>query len=420
VLYTTNPPTTRADFPILSTEANGHPLIYLDNAATTQKPVAVLQALDRYWTTQNANVHRGVHHLSQVATRLYDEAREKARVLLNAKSTAEVIFTKGTTDGINLVAASLSLSEGDEILLSTMEHHSNIVPWQLAAGKVGAVVRPIPITDEGEIVWDAYVDLLKSGRVKVVGIVHVSNSLGTVNPIKEMARLAHEAGALILVDGAQAAPHTLIDVQDLDADFYTLSGHKLYGPTGIGVLYGKESLLNAMPPYQGGGDMIRVVTFERTTYADLPAKFEPGTPNIAGVIGLGAAVDYLSSLGGKPSGNLRNDLGAAFAEIERYEHALLGYATEKLSKIDGLTITGTAREKAGILAFTLRQAHPHDIGTILDQLGIAVRTGHHCCQPLMRRLGVPATARASFAFYNTFEEIDRLADGVESITEMFA
>lgn len=423
----------RADFPILATQANGRPLVYLDNGSTSQKPQVVIDVLDHYWKAQNSNVHRGVHYLSQLATKEFDAAREVVRVFLNAPSLGEVIFTKGCTESVNLVATCLTsaqavrngigLSEGDEILVSTMEHHSNIVPWQLAAARVGASVIPIPITDAGEIDLDAYASLLSSGRVKMVGIVHVSNSLGTINPIKEMARMAHEVGALVLVDGAQAGPHTLIDVQDLDADFYTLSCHKIYAPTGVGVLYGKRALLEAMPPYQGGGDMIYTVSFEKTTYAPLPAKYEAGTPNIAGVIGLGAAIKYLADVGRRSLGveaGLRESLAAAFEAIHGHEVELTSYATEKLLAIPGLKITGTAAEKAGIVAFTLEGAHPHDIGTILDQEGIAIRAGHHCCMPVMKRLGVPATARASFAFYNTIADVDRLVEGVVKVREMFS
>ncbi|MGV3616161.1 MAG: aminotransferase class V-fold PLP-dependent enzyme [Fimbriimonas sp.] len=429
----------RRDFPILETRANGRPLVYLDNAATSQKPQAVLDVLLRYWTEQNANVHRGVHYLSQLATREFDAAREKIRLLLNASSTKEIILTKGCTEGINLVATCLTppLAAGDTVLLTTMEHHSNIVPWQLAAERVGAQVVPIPITDAGEVDLDAYASLLREHRVRVVGMVHVSNSLGTINPIKQMVRMAHDAGALAMVDGAQAGPHTFVDVQDLDADFYTLSCHKIYAPTGVGVLYGKRALLEAMPPYHGGGDMIRTVAFERTTYADLPAKFEAGTPNVAGVIGLGAAIDYLSGVASKgnpgPESGIsarmaeethglegRATLGAAFAAIHAHEVALTQRATAQLEEIPGVRITGSAEDKAGIVAFTLEGAHPHDIGTILDQDGIAIRAGHHCCMPLMRRLDVPATARASFAFYNTEEEVDALVASVRKVKEMFA
>jgi cysteine desulfurase/selenocysteine lyase len=413
----------RRDFPVLETQVNGRPLVYLDNAATSQKPQAVLDVLDRYWTQQNANVHRGVHYLSQIATREFDAAREKIRVLLNAASPKEVILTKGCTEGINLVATCLTangtIREGDTILLTTMEHHSNIVPWQLAAERVGAQVVPIPITDSGEVELDAYARLLREHRVRVVGMVHVSNSLGTINPVREMVRMAHEAGALALVDGAQAGPHALIDVQAIDADFYTLSCHKIYAPTGVGVLYGKQALLEAMPPYHGGGDMIRTVSFERTTYADLPAKFEAGTPNIAGVIGLGAAIDYIRGLAPDAADD-RAALATAFAAIHAQEIALLERATARLTEIPGIRITGTAPDKAGVLAFTLEGAHPHDIGTILDQEGVAIRAGHHCCMPLMRRLGVPATARASFAFYNSEAETDALVASVRKVKEMFA
>lgn len=414
----------RQDFPILSTFVGGRPLCYLDNAATSQKPKAVIESQERFWKTQNANVHRGVHHLSQIATREFDKARESVRVLLNARSLKEVLFTKGCTEGINLVAHGLTLNrhlgEGDTVLLSTMEHHSNIVPWQLAAERVGANVVPIPVSDAGEIDLDAYAVLLKEHRVKVVGVVHISNSLGTVNPVREMVRMAHEAGALVLVDGAQAGPHTLIDVQEIDADFYTLSCHKIYAPTGVGVLYGKQALLESLPPYQGGGDMIRTVSFEKTTYADLPAKFEAGTPNIAGVLGLGAAIQYIGSLGGtEAEGDLRMRLGSAFEAIRYQESLLTRRATEKLLELGGVRITGTAKEKAGIVAFTLDGAHPHDIGTILDQQGVAIRAGHHCCMPLMKRLGVPATARASFAFYNTEEEVDAFIAATLRVKEMF-
>jgi cysteine desulfurase/selenocysteine lyase len=425
----------RKDFPILDTFAHGHPLVYLDNGATSQKPKFVIDALDRFWTHENANVHRGVHYLSQRATQEYDAVRIRVRNLLNARFDREIIFTKGCTEAINLVAHCLSLTaplkdgpngqswgglaEGDEILVSTMEHHSNIVPWQLVADRVGARVLPIPITDGGEIELDAYARLLRSGRVRVVGIVHISNSLGTINPVKQMIRMAHEVGAVVLVDGAQAGAHTLVDVRDLDADFYTLACHKMFAPTGIGVLYGRTEWLEAMPPYQGGGDMIRTVSFERTTFAELPAKFEAGTPNIGGVVGLGATIRYLASLGEAVDGE-RSALATAYRLIGEHEHRLVGRATERLSEIPGVRITGTAPEKASIVAFTLADAHPHDVGTILDMRGIAVRAGHHCCMPLMRRLGVPATVRASFALYNTLEEVDGLVDGVLAVKEMFA
>jgi cysteine desulfurase/selenocysteine lyase len=419
----------RAEFPILEREVNGHPLVYLDNGATSQKPLPVLEAIDRYWTTQNANVHRGVHTLSQVATQAYDGTRETVRAFLGAGESDEIIFTKGCTEGINLVAHGLKLSSGDRILVSTMEHHSNIVPWQLAAEKVGATVEPIPISDAGEIDLEAYESLLKGGRVKMVGIVHVSNSLGTVNPVKQMAVMAHAYGAQILIDGAQAGPHRRIDVRDLDADFYTLSCHKMYAPTGVGVLYGKRALLEAMPPYQGGGDMIRRVSFEKTTYAPIPAKFEAGTPNIAGVVGLDAAIKFISDFGfsisdleieERPGEEIEQGLDLAFGALEAREAELTAYATERLLAVDGLRLTGTAKDKAGVLSFVLDFAHPHDIGTILDGEGVAVRTGHHCCQPLMKRLGVPATTRASLAMYNTEGEIDVLIRGLERVREVLA
>lgn len=421
----------REDFPILETVVAGHPLAYLDNAATSQKPQAVLDAMDRFHREANANVHRGVHALSVKSTRMFDDAREKVRMLLNAGDVREVVFTKGCTEGINLVAQCLSslhgwsneavreahrIREGDTILLSTMEHHSDIVPWQLAAERTGAQVIPIPITDAGEIEMDAYAALLREHRVRVVGMVHVSNSLGTVNPVKEIVRMAHEAGALALIDGAQAGPHILVDVQDIDADFYTLSCHKIYAPTGVGVLFGRKSLLDAMPPYHGGGDMIRTVAFERTTYAPVPAKYEAGTPNVAGVIGLGAAVDYLACIGGGG----REGLERAFSAIHARELELAARADAGLREISGYRRTGEAKEGSGIVSFIVDGVHPHDLGTILDSEGIAIRAGHHCCMPLMKRLGVPATARASFALYNTEEEADRLVEGVRKAKEMFA
>lgn len=410
--------TLRAEFPILGISVHGKPLAYLDNGATSQKPRAVLEAVDRYYRTENANVHRGVHTLSQLATEAYDGTRPLVRAFLNAREDAEIIFTKGCTEGINLVAHGLALSAGDRILVTAMEHHSNIVPWQLAAERAGATVEPIPITDAGEVDLDAYRALLAQGRVKLVGVVHVSNSLGTVNPVKEIAALAHNAGALVLVDGAQAGPHRRIDVQDLDADFYTLSCHKMYAPTGVGVLYGKRSLLEALPPYQGGGDMIRHVSFERTTYAPIPAKFEAGTPNIAGVVGLGAAITFIASLG--EGASLREKLDAAFRILEVREKELTRYATERLLGIAGLKITGNAPDKAGVLGFVVDFGHPHDVGTILDSEGVAVRTGHHCCQPLMRRLGVPATVRASLAMYSAEWEIDALVQGLHKVREVLS
>ncbi len=450
------------DFPILQTLANGRPLAYLDNAATSQKPLAVLNAMDSFWREANANVHRGVHYLSGKATQQFDDARETVRQFVNAVCTSEVVFTKGCTEAINLVANSFSspvsmwlgqgkpFEPGDVILLSQMEHHSNIVPWQLAAAKTGATIKVIPMFDNGELDLDAYAKLLKENRVRMVGVVHVSNSLGTVNPVKQMAKMAHNAGALILVDGAQAGPHLRINVADLDPDFYTLSCHKIYAPTGVGVLYGKEELLKAMPPYQGGGDMIRTVSFEQTTFADPPAKYEAGTPNVGGVIGLAAAIDYIRSLAPDvPTGAQRlvsvedaksairqmrlematftsvkpdrkEPLQEAFDAIAAQENDLTAHATSKLLQIPGLKITGTAADKGSVVAFTLDGVHPHDIGTILDSEGVAIRAGHHCCMPLMQRLGVPATARASFSFYNTREEVDALVAGVLKVKEMFA
>jgi cysteine desulfurase/selenocysteine lyase len=410
----------RKEFPILDLQVNGHPLAYLDNGATSQKPRAVLEAVDRYWTTQNANVHRGVHQLSQVATQAYDGTRTAVRAFLGAAEEAEIIFTKGCTEGINLVAHGLKLEPGDRILVTAMEHHSNIVPWQLAAERAGAAVEPVPITDEGEVDLDAYRSLLAQGRVKLVGVVHVSNSLGTVNPVKEMAALAHVHGALVLIDGAQAGPHRRVDVRDIDADFYTLSCHKMYAPTGVGVLYGKRALLEAMPPYQGGGDMIRSVSFERTTFAPIPMKFEAGTPNIAGVVGLDAAIKFMAEVGGARAegGSLEELLDRAFGLLEARERELTAYATERLLEVPGLRLTGTAKDKAGVLAFVLDFAHPHDVGTILDQEGVAVRTGHHCCQPVMKRFGVPATVRATLAMYSQEWEIDALVRGLHRVREL--
>lgn len=415
----------REQFPLLHQPVHGVEVAYFDNAATSQKPQPVLDVIDTYWTSQNANIHRGVHALSQIATTEFEKAREKVRKLINAPSAREVIFTKGCTESINLVAEGLTshsaanatggssepwIGEGGEILVSRMEHHSNIVPWQMAAERVGATVRDIPVTDGGEIDMDAYRRLLSSGKVKLVGIVHVSNAIGTVNPVTEIAKLAHEAGALVLVDGAQAGPHLRIDVQAIDADFYTLSCHKIYAPTGVGVLYGKAGLLEAMPAYQGGGDMIRTVSFEKgTTYAPLPSKFEAGTPNMAGVIGLGAAIDYLESFAG--------GLDESFEAIHKRELELADHGRELLNQIPGVKIFGPVG--TAILSFVIDAAHAHDVGTILDMEGVAVRTGHHCCMPLMERLGVPATTRASVSFYNTHEEIERLAEGVRKVRRTF-
>ena len=398
----------REDFPVLHQMVNGKPLVYLDNAATTQKPQAVIDALVRYYSADNSNVHRGVHTLSQRATEDYDSGRSKARQFLNAASDEEIIFVKGATDGINLVAHSYArqhLGEGDEIIISTMEHHSNIIPWQVLCQEKGAHLRVIPISDAGELLMDEYESLLSS-RTKLVAITHVSNVLGSVNPIKQIVEMAHSQGVPVLVDGAQATPHMPVDVQKLGCDFYVFSGHKIYGPTGIGVLYGKTELLEAMPPYQLGSDMIKSVTFERTVYNDLPYKFEAGTPNIAGVIGMGAAIDYLTEIG--------------MDRIDNYEHGLLEYGTECLSGIDGVKIVGNAPGKASVLSFVMDCAHPHDIGTILDTEGVAIRTGHHCAQPLMNRYGVPATARASLSFYNTRDEVDLLVKAIDRVIEVFS
>jgi len=398
----------RADFPILATQVGGKPLVYLDNAATSQKPRVVIEAVRRFLAEGNANIHRGVHYLSERATLAYDAVRGEARAFLNAPAEHEVLFVRGTTEAINLVAQSYgrsTLRAGDEILLTGMEHHSNIVPWQLVAGQTGAVVRPIPITDDGDVDLDAYRRLL-GPRTRIVGVAHVSNALGTINPVAEMARLAHEAGAVVVVDGAQAAPHFPIDVQALGADFYACSGHKMFGPTGVGLLWGRTALLEAMPPWQGGGDMIHTVSFAGTAFAPLPAKFEAGTPAIAEVIGLGEAIRYLRALD--------------HAAVAEYEHALLAHATERVLEVPGVQVVGTAREKAGVLSFTLAGIHPHDLGTILDAEGVAIRAGHHCAQPVMERFGVHATARASFAFYNTFEEVDVLVRGLHRAREVFA
>jgi len=399
--------TVRADFPVLAGRATGKRLVYLDDAATSQKPRAVIDALSQFYSLDNANIHRGVHELSQRATLAYEGARGKLQRFLNAADPHEIIFLRGTTEAINLVACSwgrANLRAGDEIILSAMEHHSNIVPWQIMCEMTGARIRVIPMTDSGELELDAFRRLL-TDHTKLVAVVHVSNSLGTINRVKEIIALAHERGVPVLVDGAQAAPHGPIDVQDLDADFYALSGHKMLGPTGIGVLYGKAALLDAMPPYQGGGDMIRSVTFEKTMYAPLPAKFEAGTPHIAGALGLGAAVDYLR--------------GLSWEWIQSHEQDLLEHSTEVLQGIPGLRLVGTAPEKASVVSFVIEGVHAHDIGTILDQEGIAIRTGHHCTQPVMKRLGLPATARASFALYNTHEEVDALAEGIRKVREVF-
>ncbi len=397
----------REDFPILKELIHGKPLVYLDNAATSQKPWQVINAERDYYVRLNANIHRGVHDLSQRATDAFEGARSKARQFINARKNEEVIFVRGTTEAINLVAMSYGrtkLKAGDEIIVSEMEHHSNIVPWQMTCEATGAVLRVIPISDSGELDMDAYAKLLNQ-RTKIVAITHVANALGSITPIKKITQLAHAAGAVVLVDGAQAAPHIKIDVQDIGCDFYALSGHKIYGPTGIGILYGKEALLDAMPPYQGGGDMIRTVSFQETTYNALPYKFEAGTPFIAGAIGLGAAIDYLNDLG-------LDDIGS-------HDHDLLEYATSLSRDVPGLKIIGTAREKAGVFSFTLDAIHPHDIGTILDHEGIAIRTGHHCAMPVMERLGIAATARASFGLYNTRAEVEELFAGIRKVQKVF-
>jgi cysteine desulfurase / selenocysteine lyase len=397
----------RDDFPILRTVVHGKPLIYLDNAATTQKPQVVLDRLVCYYTHENANVHRGVHLLSERATDVYEGARKTAARFLHAAGTQEIVFVRGTTEAINLVAQTygrVHVGAGDEVVITVMEHHSNIVPWQMLCDERGARLRIVPMTDEGALRIDSYEALL-GDRTRIVAVTHVSNALGTVNPIRRIVEIAHARGIPVLVDGAQAVAHMAVDVQALDCDFYTFSGHKLFGPTGIGVLYGKAALLDAVPPYQGGGDMIRSVSFERTLYNELPYKFEAGTPNIAGAVGLGAAIEYVEALG--------------FDRIGAHERDLLAYGTRALEDIPGLHLTGTAADKGGILSFVLDGVHPHDVGTILDREGVAIRTGHHCCQPLMTRLGVPATSRASLALYNTRAEIDVLAGALAKVREVF-
>jgi len=397
----------RRDFPILDQKVFGKPLVYLDNAATAQKPSAVLDAITRYYTQDNANIHRGLHQLSERATAAYEAVRSKVRRFVNAASDAEIIFVRGTTEAINLVAQACGrarVGPGDEVLITAMEHHSNIVPWQMLCDEKGARLRVAPVGDAGELLTDEFEKLL-GPRTRLVALAHVSNALGTINPVKRLVETAHRHGALVLVDGAQAAPHLMIDVRNLDADFYALSGHKLFGPTGIGVLYGRESLLEAMPPWQGGGDMIASVTFEKTIYNRLPHKFEAGTPDIAGVIGLGAALDWLGSI----------DRAAARA----HEDDVLAHATRSIAALPRVRLVGTAKEKTGVLSFVIDGVHPHDIGTILDRDGIAIRAGHHCAQPLMDRFGVPATARASFALYNTREEADALVAGVRRVLEVF-
>jgi len=398
----------RGDFPILQREVQGRPLVYLDNAATSQKPEAVIEAVSRYYRETNSNIHRGVHTLSEAATADYEGARDKLRAFINARSTSEIIFCRGTTEAINLVAQSYgraNVGEGDEIVVSEMEHHSNIVPWQMLTEQTGARIRVLPMNDDGELEVDQLEGLM-GPRTRVVAVGHISNALGTINPVRRIVEIAHAHDVPVVVDGAQATPHTAVDVQALGCDFYALSGHKMFGPTGIGALYGREELLEAMPPYQGGGDMIKMVSFERTIYNDLPAKFEAGTGNIAGAIGLGAAVDYLQSVG--------------LDRIGAHERDLLAYGTEQLKAIDGLRIIGTARDKAAVISFVMDDVHPHDLGTIVDHEGVAIRTGHHCAMPVMDHFGVPATARASLAMYNTRAEVDALAGALERAREVFA
>lgn len=391
----------RADFPVLDQQINGKPLVYLDNAATSQKPEQVIEAISHYYRHDNANIHRGVHQLSERATAAYEGAREKVRAFLNAAHTDEIIFTRGTTEAINLVASSwgrANLVPGDEVLITAMEHHSNIVPWQMLCEQTGATLRVLPMNEQGELVVEAMDELL-SEKTRLFALVHTSNALGTINPAADLVARAKAAGAVTLLDGAQAVPHLSVDVQALGCDFYAFSGHKLFAPTGIGVLYGRRALLDAMPPYQGGGDMIRMVTFERTEYNELPYKFEAGTPNIAGTIGLGAAIDYVAAVG--------------IDRIAAHEASLLAYANERAAQFDGIRLIGTARNKAAVLSFVIDGIHPHDLGTILDQQGVAIRTGHHCAMPIMDFYGVPATARASFAFYNRRDEVDALFTGLE-------
>jgi len=396
----------RADFPILKREVNGRPLVYLDNGATTQKPSSVINSIVHYYTDMNSNVHRGVHYLSQISTDAFEVTRKKVQAFINAAEDKEIIITKGTTDGINLIATCYGrafIHAGDEIIISAMEHHSNIVPWQMLCDEKGCKIQVIPMNDKGELDMDAYSNLFNE-KTKLVAVTYVSNSLGTINPVREMISIAHRHGAVVLVDAAQAVQHIQIDVQKLDVDFLVFSGHKMYGPTGVGVLYGKEELLNAMPPYQGGGDMIKEVTFEKTTYNELPFKFEAGTPNIEAGICLNEAIDYINSIG--------------LDNIEAYEHDLLQYATEKLAEIPGMRFIGTAEQKCSVISFVIDGTHPYDVGVILDKLGIAVRTGHHCAQPVMDRFGIPGTIRASLAVYNTKEEIDILVAGIQRAVNM--
>ena len=397
----------RQDFPILGEKIRGKPLVYLDNAATSQKPHVVIDTIRQFLSTYNSNVHRGVHQLSERATEVFEQARTRVQSFINAAESREIIFVRGTTEAINLVAQSYGrthIGTGDELVISAMEHHSNIVPWQILCEQTGAVLRVVPINDDGEMLLDEYVTLL-TPRTRLVAVAHVSNALGTINPVREIIRLARRQGVPVLVDGAQAVPHLQVDVRELDCDFYAFSGHKVFGPTGIGVLYGRARLLEAMPPYQGGGDMIKSVTFAKTVYNDLPYKFEAGTPHIGGVIGLGAALGYLDGVG--------------LDRVTAYEHELLVHATEALSAIPGVRMIGTAKEKASVLSFVVDGVHAHDIGTVLDHEGIAIRAGHHCAMPVMQRFGVPATARASLAFYNTRAEVDALVRGIHKVIEMF-
>ena len=397
----------RKDFPCLEVKVHDKPLVYFDNAATAQRPQVVIDAINNYYTEHNANVHRGVHSLSGSATDLFEQARQSMAQLINSPSEKNLIFTRGSTEGINLVAQTFVRSQivkGDEIIVSEMEHHSNIVPWQILCEQTGAVLKVLPFDDNGELLIDQ-LEALISDKTKLVAVVHASNSLGTINPIKQIVKIAHSKNVPVLVDGAQALPHIKVDVQALDCDFYTISGHKMYGPTGIGVLYGKMQHLEAMPPYHGGGEMISYVSFEKTVYNDVPAKFEAGTPNIAGAIGLGAAADYIMKLG--------------IENINNADNELLKYATEQLLKIDGLTIIGTAKNKVSVISFALKGVHPHDLGTILDHYGIAIRTGHHCTMPAIKHFGLPATARASFAFYNDKQEIDYFIESLNKAREMF-
>ncbi len=397
----------REDFPILRQEIKGKPLVYLDNAATAQKPIQVIDAVSSFYTNHNANVHRGVHTLSVRATELFEGAREAARRFINAADTSEIVFVRGATEGINLVASSFgaaNVKAGDEVLITTMEHHSNIVPWQMLCERTGATLRVLPINRDGDLAMEELPRMLNE-RTRIVAVTHVSNSLGTVNPVDRIIAMAHERGIPVLVDGAQAVPHFKVDVRALDADFYVFSGHKMYGPTGSGVVYGRKSVLETLPPWQGGGDMIASVTFEKTTYNVLPHRFEAGTPDIAAAVGLGAAIEYLESNG--------------LAEIERYEHELVEYAVEALSEAKGVTLVGTPARRAGVVSFTLKGIHPHDVGMILDSEGIAIRAGHHCTQPVMSFYGVPATNRASFAFYNTRDDVDRLVAGLDKVRALF-